>query len=124
MPSILVIDDDPVTCTLIKAIFRHVAVEVWTVGNGEVGLEMARTQSPDLIVMDLVLPPPMDGLATTRAIKSDLHLRHIPVVAITAADAGFGDEQRAYEAGCDGYVLKPFETKSFREYLSQFLNLA
>ena len=66
---------------------------------------MARSQRPDLILMDIQLPV-VDGYEATRSIKRDPELKHIPVIAVTSY-ALSGDEERAREAGCDAYVAKP-----------------
>jgi CheY-like chemotaxis protein len=75
--------------------------------DGEVGIEIARTSAPDLILMDMSLPV-MDGWEATRRLKSDETLKHIPIIALTA-HAMANDRDKALEAGCDDYDTKPIE---------------
>lgn len=79
--------------------------------DGEEGLQVARTRQPNLILMDISLPV-LDGFEATRRIKQDPALQHIPVIAVTA-HARPADEQRALDAGCDGYLSKPYSLRDF-----------
>lgn len=123
MASILVIDDDPVTADLVRLVFRkNEHVEVLSANNTVSGLQTAREKMPAIILMDVLLPyPGTDGWEATAEIKRDPDLQMIPVIIVTAGDSGFGDEQKAFEAGCDGYVRKPFIPKDMYDYLVQFL---
>jgi CheY-like chemotaxis protein len=76
-------------------------------------------EQPQLIFMDLSLPG-TDGLAATQLLKADAATRHIPVVALTA-HAMKGDDERARQAGCDGYLTKPIDTRSFPALVARFL---
>jgi len=87
--------------------------------DGEQALAMARSQRPDLILMDIQLPV-VDGYEATRSIKRDPELKHIPVIAVTSY-ALSGDEERAREAGCDAYVAKPYSTRHLLAKIGQFL---
>jgi CheY-like chemotaxis protein len=122
--KILIIDDDLTTCNLIKIVFRqHQDIQVLDAHDSASGIELVRQQHPDIIIMDLLLPHPgLDGWQATTAIKNDPAISHIPVIALTAADTGFNDADKAFEAGCDGYVVKPFVPSEFRDYLLSFLN--
>ena len=90
--------------------------------DGEQALTVARSQRPDLILMDIQLPL-VDGYEATRSIKRDPELRHIPVVAVTSY-ALSGDETRAREAGCDAYVAKPYSTRHLLAKIGQLLEQA
>jgi len=79
--------------------------------TAEMGVAIARTQHPDLILMDIQLPG-MDGLQATALLKADAATRDIPVLALTAL-AMKGDEERIRAAGCDGYIAKPLDYKAF-----------
>src|SRR5688572_25006069 len=79
--------------------------------DAEAGLTLARTQLPDLILMDIQLPG-MDGFQATALLKGDPATRAIPVVALTAL-AMKGDEERIRAAGCDGYIAKPIRIHEF-----------
>lgn len=87
--------------------------------TGEEGLALAERERPNLILMDIQLPG-MDGYEVTRRIKANPALNHIPIIAVTSY-ALSGDDQKAYAAGCDGYVTKPFSPRvllaKIREYL-------
>ena len=89
--------------------------------TAEEGLRLAREISLDLILMDLSLPG-MDGLAATRALKSNLATRHLPVVALTA-HAMKGDQETALCAGCDGYLVKPIDTRTFVATISDLIQV-
>jgi two-component system cell cycle response regulator DivK len=80
---------------------------------------VARSERPDLILMDIQLPL-VDGYEATRSIKRDPELKHVPVIAVTSY-ALSGDEQKAREAGCDAYVAKPYSTRHLLAKIEQFL---
>jgi CheY-like chemotaxis protein len=86
--------------------------------DGQVGVNMATSESPDLILMDLSLPV-MDGWEATRQIKADPATQSIPVIALTA-HAMASDEQKALDAGCDDYDTKPI---NFKRLLGKIDNL-
>ena len=75
--------------------------------DGQSGVEMTQTQAPDLVLMDMSLPL-LDGWEATRRLKADAATRHIPVIALTA-HAMSSDREKALEAGCDDYDIKPVE---------------
>ena len=81
--------------------------EVLLAVDGREGVELARTQSPDVILMDMRLPD-LDGWSATRALKEDAATRHIPVIALTA-HAMDRDRDSALAAGCDDFDTKPVE---------------
>jgi CheY-like chemotaxis protein len=74
---------------------------------------------PELILMDIALPG-MDGLTLTRKLKSDERTRHIRIIALTAF-AMKGDDQKALDAGCDGYITKPIDTRKFPAQVMKFM---
>ena len=83
------------------------------------GVAMASEHKPDLILMDIQLPV-LDGYETTRRIKADPALKHIPIIAVTSY-ALSGDEAKTREAGCDGYVAKPFSPRQLLAIINDFL---
>jgi CheY-like chemotaxis protein len=95
---------------------------VWCARTAEEGFHIARDVSPDLILMDLSLPG-MDGLAAARALKANPATRHFIVIAVTA-HAMKGDEQAVLNAGCDGYLAKPIDTRTFAATIARFIALA
>ena len=111
MASILVIEDNPINMTLAVFLLQTAGHAVLTATDAEAGLKLARTEHPDLILMDIQLPD-MDGLEATRILKADESTRSIPVIALTAL-AMKGDEERIRAAGCDGYIAKPLAYKDF-----------
>jgi CheY-like chemotaxis protein len=117
--TILVIEDNAMNMKLIRALLGVGNYRVMEADDAETGIEMARRQSPDLILMDIQLPG-MDGLHATRIIKSDPDLSHIPVIAITSY-AMQSDENDAKKAGCIGYITKPINTRTFLCVIGQHL---
>jgi two-component system cell cycle response regulator DivK len=111
MLRILVVEDSPVNMALTVAILENAGHTILQADHAAEGLEMARSQQPDLVLMDIQLPD-IDGLAATRLLKSDPRTAHIPVIALTAF-AMKGDEDETRAAGCDGYVTKPIRYKEF-----------
>jgi CheY-like chemotaxis protein len=118
---ILVIDDTPVNLKLTRLVLLTEGYPVETAHDAEEALEILKRFRPRLILVDIQLPG-MDGLELTRKLKGDPSTSDILVVALTAY-AMKGDEQRALEAGCDGYITKPIDTRylplQVREYLTQ-----
>ena len=117
--KILLVEDNLHNRQIFAGILNHYGYVVSEAHNGEQGVEMAARDLPDLILMDLSLPV-MDGWTATQKIKAASKTRHIPVIALTA-HAMAGDESRALEAGCDGYLSKPISPKRLVEEVSRFL---
>ncbi len=116
---ILVVDDNPTNLKLASATLKFAGHNVSTATDAEVAQELIATFSFDLILMDIGLPG-MDGLSLTRKLKSDELTKHIPIIILTAF-AMKGDDTKAYEAGCDGYITKPINTRLFPEQVARFL---
>jgi CheY-like chemotaxis protein len=116
---VLIVDDNDMNLRL--------ATEVLEVGGFAVAgaidaLEAQRLLAdrlPDLILMDIALPG-MDGLTLTRTLKSDERLRHIPVIALTAF-AMKGDDLKALDAGCSGYITKPIDTRTLARQVADYI---
>lgn len=119
-PLILIVDDNAVNLKLASSILEVERLRVARAGDAEQALEAIQHAKPTLILMDISMPG-MDGLTLTRKLKSDPDTRDIIIVALTAF-AMKGDEQRAYDAGCDGYIPKPIDTRKFAEQVKGFLN--
>ena len=107
MNKILLVEDNEMNRDMLTRRLERKGLEVVIAGDDQAGVDMATTASPDLVLMDLSLPV-MDGREATRQIKADLAMQTIPVIALTA-HAMAGDEQKALEAGCDGYDTKPVD---------------
>jgi two-component system cell cycle response regulator DivK len=111
MATILIVEDNATNMKLSSFLLESADYTVLMATTAEVGVAMAREQHPDLILMDIQLPG-MDGLQATALLKADESTRDIPVLALTAL-AMKGDEERIRAAGCDGYIAKPLDYKSF-----------
>jgi two-component system cell cycle response regulator DivK len=111
MATILIVEDNPDNMTLVVFLLHSVGHTVLSAVDAEAGLTLARTEHPDLILMDIQLPR-MDGLEATALLKRDDATRGIPVIALTAL-AMKGDEERLRAAGCDGYIAKPMGVQDF-----------
>ncbi len=107
MPRILLVEDNEMNRDMLSRRLERKGYTVVCAVDGQQGLERARAERPDLILMDLSLPV-LDGWEATRRLKADPDLRRIPVIALTA-HAMASDEQQAREAGCDDYDTKPVE---------------
>lgn len=105
---ILVIDDNPTNAKLARLMLQAEGYDVRTVTDAENALAMLDDYEPCLVLMDIQLPG-MNGLELTRRIKSSERFRHLPILALTAY-AMAGDEARALDAGCDGFISKPVDT--------------
>jgi len=116
---ILVVEDNAMNLKLVKSLLGLGKLYVLEAGDAEVGIQMAKIHLPDLILMDIQLPG-IDGLQATRLIKEDPTLAHIPVIALTS-HAMRGDDQRAKDAGCDGYITKPINTRTFLDDLFTYI---
>jgi two-component system cell cycle response regulator DivK len=90
--------------------------------TGEEGVAAAARERPDLILMDIQLPG-LDGHEATRRIKADPALRGVPVIAVTSY-ALSGDDRKAFDAGCDAYVTKPFSPRALLQTIRKFLPAA
>src|SRR5450631_4040422 len=117
---ILIVDDTPVNLKLTRMLLVNEGYSVATAASAEEALELLRSYRPRLILADIQLPG-MDGLEMTRIIKKDERTKGIAVVALTAF-AMKGDEQKAIEAGCDGYITKPIDTRTLGERIRQLLS--
>jgi CheY-like chemotaxis protein len=116
---ILVIEDNPSSLELSTLVLSGQGFLVDTATDGQQGLQKAKAQAYDLILMDVQLPG-IDGLTVTRLLKADPRTAHTPIVALSAR-AMVGDEKEALEAGCSGYITKPIEVKNFVSVVTEYL---
>jgi two-component system cell cycle response regulator DivK len=119
MAKVLVVEDNPTNMTLATFLLESAGHAVLSAHDAEVGLALARTERPDLILMDIQLPG-MDGLEAIGLLKSDPATQDIPAIALTAL-AMKGDEQRILAAGYDGYIAKPMRYQEFLSTISFLL---
>ena len=116
---ILVIEDQEDNRRIVRDLLTSVGYETIEAVTGEDGVQAAATHVPDLILMDIQLPG-LDGYDATRRIKSNPALQHIPIIAVTSY-ALSGDDVKAFEAGCNGYVSKPFSPRALLAKIREFL---
>jgi two-component system, cell cycle response regulator DivK len=107
MPRILLVEDNEMNRDMLSRRLVRSGYEVITAEDGKQGSDMALSERPDLILMDMSLPV-IDGWEATRRIKANDATRHIPVIALTA-HAMAGDREKAMEVGCEDYDTKPVE---------------
>ena len=107
MAKILLVEDNEMNRDMLSRRLVKRGYEVVIAVEGEQGVALARTDSPDLVLMDMSLPV-LDGWEATRRLKSDPATRQIPIIALTA-HAMAGDREKAREAGCDDFDTKPVE---------------
>ncbi len=119
MSKILLVEDNEMNRDMLSRRLERKGFEVVIAVDGQAGINMATSESPDLILMDLSLPV-IDGWEATRQIKDDPVTHTIPVIALTA-HAMADDEQKALEAGCDDYDTKPINLKGLLEKIEKFL---
>ena len=110
-PRILVVDDNPLNIIIAEVVLLAEQFTVETAADGSEALQKVASFHPDLILMDIQMPG-QDGLEVTRILKADPATRHIRVVAFTAF-AMRGDEAKMRAAGCDGYLSKPIDVRTF-----------
>jgi CheY-like chemotaxis protein len=117
--AILIVDDNPQNLKLARVVLASEGFDVRTASSAEDALQLLRTMTPRLILMDLQLPG-MDGLELTRRLKADPATRQIRVIAVTAY-AMKGDDEKAFAAGCDGYITKPIDIERLAAVVSSYL---
>ncbi len=119
---ILIVDDNPLNLKLTRIVLAGQGYDVRTAMDGKEALAMLDTFLPRLILMDVQLPG-VDGLELTRRLKASPRTRDVVILALTAY-AMKGDQQRAREAGCDGYIPKPINTRTLPDMVREFLETA
>lgn len=118
--SVLIVDDTPVNLKLVRVLLSRQGFEVRTASTAEEALEMAQSFRPRLVLADIQLPG-MDGLEMTRRLKASPETHDTVVLALTAF-AMKGDEEKAFAAGCDGYITKPIDTRTFPSLIRQYMS--
>jgi two-component system cell cycle response regulator DivK len=116
---ILIIEDQEDNRRIIRDLLTNAGYEIIEAVTGEEGVSAAETHRPELILMDIQLPD-FDGYEATRRIKAKPALRSIPIIAVTSY-ALSGDDVKAFEAGCDAYVSKPFSPRALLAKIREFL---
>jgi two-component system cell cycle response regulator DivK len=116
---ILYIEDNADNRLLVKRILLAEGYTILEAESGTRGLELAKTDSPDLILMDINLPD-IDGYECTSRLRQSDGLSNVPIIALTA-NAMEGDSQKALDAGCDGYIPKPVDVDALPIQVAEFL---
>jgi CheY-like chemotaxis protein len=119
--SILIVDDNPMNLKLIRVLLSGEGYDVRVAGDAAEALAVLKAFTPKLILMDIQLPG-IDGLELTRRLKATPATRDVIILALTAY-AMKGDAERMVEAGCDGYIAKPIDTREFPGTLARYLHL-
>ena len=117
---VLLAEDHPDTVETLKFGLEKLGYEVKVAINGLEAVEKATSESPDLIVMDMMMPV-MDGLRATSEIRQNPKTKDIPVLAATAL-ASLGDQERCLTNGCNGYIAKPFTCRQLDNAIRQLFN--
>ena len=117
--SILVIEDNEQNIYMITYLLEHAGFEVLQARDGRAGIQLAREQNPDLIVLDIQLPE-MDGYEIARKLREHSSLGAVPIVAVTSY-AMVGDKERVLEAGYTGYLEKPIDTNTFVGSITSYI---
>ena len=107
MPKILIVEDNEMNRDMLSRRLERRGFEIVMAVDGGEGVAMARSEAPDLVLMDMSLPV-MNGWEATQAIRADSSTAHLPVIALTAHSMP-GDREKAMEAGCDDYDTKPVD---------------
>src|SRR5512143_2988563 len=118
--KILLVEDSPLNRRLIEAILRPHGYRLLVAEDGQKGIDIALAELPDLILMDVQLPG-VSGYEATRILKSRPETSSIPIVALTA-HAMSDERDRAMAAGCDGYIVKPIDTRAFPDQVQSYLS--
>ena len=119
---VLCIDDEPGVIELISLILRSQNIQVDGASSGKEGLEAMRSNPPDAVLLDIMMPE-MDGWEVYKRMRSEDSLKNIPVIIVTARNSSFEEVIARERAGVDDYITKPFVPNQVRESLSRVLKL-
>ena len=117
--QVLIVDDNPTNLKLMRILLAAEGYDVRTATDADEAIRLLEVFHPRLILMDIQLPG-MDGLELTRRLKADAATSDIVILALTAY-AMKGDDLKAREAGCDGYIAKPIDTQTLPGVIAGFL---
>ena len=117
--NVLLVDDDPVILKLLQVNFEMEGFNVSTANDGVEGLEKARAERPDIVLLDIMMPR-MDGLQVTKALKGDPETKDIPIILLSAK-AQASDIQAGKDIGADDYLTKPFDPLELLERVNELL---
>ena len=117
--KILIVDDEPDILKLTSLRLKKLGYDVLTAVDGKEALDAIRSETPDLVLLDLLLPI-MDGAEVCKRVKNDKKLRHIPIILFTAhSDTMTAEKAKSF--GADGYIVKPFDPEELMNKIGQIL---
>ena len=122
MPKILLVEDNEMNRDMLSRRLLKAGFEMVIAVDGEQAIDLARSETPDLILMDISLPG-LDGWEATRRLKTMPETRSIPIIALTA-HAMAGDREKSLAAGCNDYDTKPIDFRRLMEKIHGFLDKA
>jgi CheY-like chemotaxis protein len=122
MTKILLVEDNEMNRDMLSRRLTRRGFEVIFAVNGQEGVDLAVSERPDIILMDMSLPV-LDGWEATRRVKADDATRNVPIIGLTA-HAMSGDREKAIEAGCDDYDTKPVEIERLIDKIERLLGAA
>jgi len=117
--KILIVEDNPMVIDLVQTILEHLGYVPIVAMTGKQGVNMAASQLPDLILLDISLPD-MDGFAVVRQIRQNPKTRSIPILATTGR-VSFEDKEKCLQSGCDDYISKPYTPKQLASRIERLL---
>jgi len=116
---ILIVDDDLDLCHILQTVLDQQGYDTVLAVNGKEAVDLATSQLPDLILMDIMLPV-MDGLQATRLIRENSNTHSTPILAMTAR-VSVEDKQNCFRSGCDDFIAKPFTVKEMTSCIEKML---
>ena len=119
MSKILIVEDNEMNRDMLSRRLERKGYDIVMAEDGQKGVDMSKSENPDLILMDLSLPV-MDGWEATSTIKADNNTKDIPIIVLTA-HAMAGDREKALEAGADEYDTKPIDFKRLLGKIKDFI---
>ncbi len=117
--AILIVDDEPTNVKLLHVVLQKNGYTTLEAADGKQGVEMVRSQKPDVIIMDKNMPV-MDGIEATQILKKDESTKHIPIIFVTSS-AMKGDREEILQTGCDEYMSKPIDIYKVLEIVAQYV---
>ncbi|MCX6354152.1 MAG: response regulator [Candidatus Aureabacteria bacterium] len=117
---VLLVDDEESIVKTVMFRLKNAGYDVVTAADGEQALEVARTQSPRLILLDIALPI-MDGYEVCRRLKADARYAHIPIILFTASSSGVNIAKETKKCGAEDYLIKPFEPEDMMEKVARYI---
>ena len=117
--KILIVDDDRDLCHILQTIFEKLGYDSVLAVNGKEAVDLATSQLPDIILMDIMLPV-MDGFQATRLIRENPNTHSTPILAMTAMVSS-GDKKKCFRSGCNDFIEKPFTVKELTSRIEKLL---